>query len=110
MHGCWDLGGVEEPRFVFFGDAKYGFVSAVSSDTYRSTPLNDVCSRLDIQRNCMEGTHLMVARHLLARRVVTTAVQTKLWQAEVGTLRLDEAVFREQMTGSDTDGQNLNAA
>ncbi|WP_176060979.1 TnsA endonuclease N-terminal domain-containing protein [Paraburkholderia sp. BCC1876] len=110
MHGCWDLSGVEEPRFGFFADAKYRFASAVDSDTYRSMPLNDACSHLDVQHNCMDGTHLMVARHLLARRALTTAVQTKLWQAEVGALRLDEAVFRELMTGSDDAGQALNAA
>jgi hypothetical protein len=58
----------------------------------------------------MDSTHLMVGRHLLAQRALTTGVQTKLWQAEVGTLRIDEAVFRELMTGSDDAGQSLSAA
>ncbi|WP_442808925.1 TnsA endonuclease N-terminal domain-containing protein [Trinickia soli] len=110
MHGCWDLTGVHEPRHGFLDDAKFRFASAVKSNAYRSLPLSTACTHLDAESNCMDGTHLMVARHLLARRVVTTSVQKKLWQADVGALELDEAVFRELMTESRNADQARNAA
>jgi hypothetical protein len=110
MHGCWDLSGVEESRYGFFADAKYRVASAVASDAYRSVPLNEACSQLDEQHGCANGTHLMVARHLLARRALTASVQTKLWQTEVGALELDEAVFRQLMTDSYEAGQARNVA
>ncbi|MCG5076246.1 TnsA endonuclease N-terminal domain-containing protein [Paraburkholderia tagetis] len=110
MYGCWDLEGIKEPRYGFIGDAKFRIASAVSSDAYRTIPLNDACTELDARSNCMEGTHLMVARHLLARRVLVSSAQTKLWQAEMGALSLREKAFHEVTAGGSEGATARHAA
>jgi hypothetical protein len=110
MHSCWDLAGVREPRHGFLVDAMYRVASAVANGVFRETPLNRACSQLDQDHDCLDGTHLMVARHLLARRALRAKVQTQLWSAEVGQLSLDEAVFQELMREARRNGRSARAA
>ncbi|CAB3755407.1 TnsA endonuclease N-terminal domain-containing protein [Paraburkholderia humisilvae] len=103
MRSAWDINDIQEPRKGYFAELMHRLVSYVQANTRNESRLNTVCSSLDEKCDCVPGTHLFVARHLLARRVLTTDIDRKnLWETPLMDICVDTAVFR--VLASQTSG------
>ena len=96
MRDAWDLSDIEEPHVGFLPDAVHRVVERISSQQRRDEALNAVCADLDENSRCPEGTHLMVARHLLARRVLNTDLDRRgVWKSSILDIEVDAKRFAQ---------------
>lgn len=99
MRGAWDLEDIREPREGYIAELMHRLVSIIGAHNESDRKLNAACTGLDERHDATPGAHLLVARHLLARRVFQTDIdRKKLWEVPLRDIRVDEVAFRELMT------------
>jgi hypothetical protein len=96
MRGAWDLDDIEEPGEGFIAELMHRVVSYHQLNAWSDAELNAACTHLDEKYDCLPGAHLLVARHLLARRVFATDINREnLWEVPLSSISVDMRVFEE---------------
>ncbi|BFG77762.1 TnsA endonuclease N-terminal domain-containing protein [Paraburkholderia terrae] len=91
MHSYYDLRDIIEPYPGYTRDSISRFLTVLDTNASNDKPLATACAELDEAHNTQEGTYLMIARHLLARKVIVTDMDRKsIWNVPVCDLSIDE--------------------
>ncbi len=112
MRGAWDLDDIEEPYEGFTAELMHHVVSFHRMNARSDAELNAACKHLDEKHDCVPGAHLLVARHLLARRVLSTDIDRKnLWEMPLSSISVNMLVFEGLLrAGSKGDSNGRCAA
>lgn len=103
LSGAHDLTRLIEPSPGFFLDTARSLMASIVEQSCSSLPLTHLCTNLDAKQNIPPGSHLLLAKHLIATRTLTTDLgRPQVWKAPVSAFSVGNLLVSPTVSISET--------